>query len=81
MACCPCMGEQANNSAQGKLTLNFQKFAWETYRTEEDIWHRKVPERTSQQNISCKDTGDCKGKEIHLTHINDFSYCVLLDVT
>lgn len=81
MACCPCMEEQANNSALRKSTLNFQKFAWETYRTEVSICHRKVPERASQKKVSCKDTGDCKGKETHLTHINDLSYCVLLGVT
>lgn len=76
MACCPCMGEQVNNSALGKLTLNFPKFAWETYRTEVSICQRKVPARASQQNKTTvvKILGTAKGK------INDLSYCVLLSV-
>lgn len=44
MVCCPCMGEQANNSALEKLTLNFPKIYmgilqdWSKHMSEKSPW-------------------------------------------
>lgn len=81
MVCCPCMGEQANNSALGKLTLSFPKIYMVVLQDWSNICQRRVPEIVSQQKVSYKDTGDCKRKEPHLMRINDLSHCVSPGVT
>lgn len=72
------MGEWANNSALEKLTLNFPKICMAVLQG----WSKHMSEKSPWKSyVSCKDTGDCKGKETHLKHINDLSYWMSLGVT